>query len=83
MTELFPGIGKIQFEGPQSRNPLAFKHYNAQETVLGKTMAEHLRFAVCYWHTFKGSGADMFGAGTFNRAYNESSDPLTVAEKAL
>jgi xylose isomerase len=83
MTEFFPGIGKIQFEGPQSRNPLAFKHYNAQEIVLGKTMAEHLRFAVCYWHTFKCSGADMFGPGTFKRAYNESSDPMTVAEKTL
>jgi xylose isomerase len=83
MTEFFPGIGKIQFEGPQSRNPLAFKHYNAQEIVLGKTMAEHLRFAVCYWHTFKGAGADMFGPGTFKRAYNESSDPMTVAEKTL
>ncbi|HNY27303.1 MAG TPA: xylose isomerase [Candidatus Sumerlaeota bacterium] len=83
MAEFFPGIGKIQFEGPQSRNPLAFKHYNAQEIVLGKTMAEHLRFAVCYWHTFKGSGADMFGPGTFKRAYNESSDPMTVAEKTL
>ncbi len=83
MAEFFTGIEKIQFEGPQSRNPLAFKHYNAQETVLGKTMAEHLRFAVCYWHTFKGSGADMFGPGTFKRAYNESSDPMTVAEKTL
>ena len=48
MAEFFPGISKIKFEGPDSKNPLAFKHYNPEEKVLGKSMAEHLRFAVCY-----------------------------------
>jgi len=53
----FP-VSKITFEGPASRNPLAFKHYNAEEIVEGKTMRDHLRFAVVYWHTFRGTGSD-------------------------
>jgi xylose isomerase len=54
MNTFFPTIKKIKYEGPDSKNPLAFKHYKANQKVMGKTMAEHLRFAVCYWHTFKG-----------------------------
>ncbi|NLX24061.1 MAG: xylose isomerase [Phycisphaerae bacterium] len=84
MSELFPEVTKpIRYEGPKSRDPLAFKHYNASEKVLGKTMAEHLRFAVCYWHTFKGLGGDPFGPGTMIRNYNASSDPMQVAEMTL
>ena len=83
MPEFFPGIGKIAFDGPDSKNPLAFKHYNPTEKVMGKTMAEHLRFAVCYWHTFKGLGGDPFGPGTIIRSYNDSGDPMTVAEMTL
>ena len=63
----FPGISKIQYEGPSSKNPLAFKYYNKDQQVGGKTMADHLRFAVAYWHTMKGSGADQFGAPTSAR----------------
>ena len=59
----FPEVSKIQFEGPDSKNPLAFRHYNENEVVEGKTMKEHLRFSVVYWHTFRGTGADPFGAG--------------------
>lgn len=55
---------QIRDEGPDSKNPLAFKHYEKKREVLGKTMAEHLRFAVCYWHTYKGAGSDPFGPGT-------------------
>jgi xylose isomerase len=62
--EFFPGIGKIKFEGPDSRNPMAFKWYDAKKVVTGKTMKEHLRFAVAYWHTFCGTGEDPFGPGT-------------------
>jgi xylose isomerase len=62
--EFFPGIGKIKFEGPDSRNPLAFKWYDEKKVVAGKTMKEHLRFAVAYWHTFCGTGEDPFGPGT-------------------
>ncbi|WP_426788346.1 xylose isomerase [Xanthomonas campestris] len=74
--EYFPGIGKIGFEGRDSDNPLAFKVYDANKQVAGKTMAEHLRFAVAYWHSFCGNGADPFGPGT--RAY-----PWDVGNTAL
>ena len=83
MNEFFPKIKKIKYEGPNSRNPLAFKHYKANQKIMGKTMAEHLRFAVCYWHTFKGLGADPFGPGTIIRNYNASNDPMQVAEDTL
>ena len=63
-TEFFPGIGKVQFEGPESDNPLAFKAYDRNRVVSGKSMDEHLRFAVCYWHSFCASGGDPFGPGT-------------------
>jgi xylose isomerase len=62
--EYFPGIGQIKFEGRESDNPLAFKWYDENAVVAGKTMKEHLRFAVCYWHTFCGTGGDPFGPGT-------------------
>lgn len=65
----FPKVGNIQFEGAQSRNPLAFKHYNPDELVEGKTMKDHMRFAVVYWHTMRGSGGDMFGWGTAQRPW--------------
>jgi len=62
--EFFPGIGKIQFEGAESKNPLAFKWYNAGQKVNGVTMRDYLRFAVAYWHTLCGAGGDPFGPGT-------------------
>ncbi|ARR14179.1 xylose isomerase [Xanthomonas citri] len=74
--EYFPGIGKIGFEGRDSDNPLAFKVYDANKKIGDKTMAEHLRFAVAYWHSFCGNGADPFGPGT--RAY-----PWDVGDTAL
>jgi xylose isomerase len=82
MPEYFPGIPRIAFEGADTRNPLAFRHYNADETILGRTMKDHFRFSVCYWHTFKGSGQDMFGGPTFDRPY-ASSDPIVEAEMTL
>ena len=60
----FPEISKIPFEGPSSKNPLAFRHYNPDEVVEGKSMRDHFRFAVAYWHTFRGTGSDPFGPGT-------------------
>ncbi|MBX3747765.1 MAG: xylose isomerase [Verrucomicrobiae bacterium] len=65
----FPRIGAIRFEGPDTKNPLAFRHYNPDERVEGKPMKDHLRFAVVYWHTMRGSGADMFGWGTARRTW--------------
>lgn len=75
---LFPNVPKIQYEGRGSKNPFAFKHYNPQEVVLGKTMEEHLRFAVAYWHTFVASGTDPFGVGTAVRSW----DSLSPMDKA-
>ncbi|MBL7106829.1 MAG: xylose isomerase [Phycisphaerae bacterium] len=83
MKEFFPEVEKIKYEGKDSKNPLAFRYYNPDEVVMGKTLAEHLRFAVCYWHTFKGSGADPFGGPTMIRNYNNSSDPMQVAEDTI
>jgi xylose isomerase len=81
--EFFKGIGKIPFEGKESDNPLAFKYYDENRRIGGKTMKEHLRFAVCYWHTFLGVGADPFGVGTRNFPWDESSDPATAANARM
>merc|ERR1719163_675201 len=72
-TEYFPGISKIKYEGPDSTNPLAFKYYNEDEVVKGKTMKEWLRFAVAWWHTFNGQmGTDPFsGAKTHLRPWDK------------
>lgn len=79
--EAFPDIRKIAYEGPQSRNPLAFKHYNAEELVDGKSMREHLRFAVVYWHTFRNQLADTFGGGTALRPWDDGSDSIENAQR--
>ncbi|NLD46559.1 MAG: xylose isomerase [Clostridiaceae bacterium] len=79
MSEYFKNVSKIKYEGKDSDNPLAFKYYNADEVVGGKTMKEHLRFAVAYWHTFQGGGADPFGAGTAQRPWDNLSDPMDIA----
>lgn len=79
MADYFNDISPIEFEGPDSTNPLAFKHYNAKEKVLGKTMEEHLRFASCYWHNFCWDGADVFGGATFNRPWLKAGDPMERA----
>jgi xylose isomerase len=75
----FPEIGKIPYEGPKSKNPLAFRWYNPEEVVEGKTMAEHLRFSVVYWHTFRGTGSDPFGAATLQRPWDDGSPTLENA----
>ena len=67
----FKNISKVQYEGPESDNPLAFKHYNPKEVVGGKTMEEHLRFSVAYWHTFTADGTDPFGAPSMVRPGDE------------
>ena len=80
MKTAFPKINKITFEGSRSRNPLAFKHYNADEIVEGKTMRDHLRFAVVYWHTFRGTGSDPFGPGTVVRPWDDGSNSVGNAQ---
>lgn len=81
--EYFQGIEKIQYEGSGSDNPLAFKYYDENKTIGNKTMREHLRFAVCYWHTFCGTGADPFGPGTQVFKWDESGEPMEAARARL
>lgn len=76
----FPDVPVIQFEGPQSDNPLAFRWYNPEEVVEGKTMREHLRFSIVYWHTFRGTGADPFGSGTMERPWDDGSESVENAQ---
>lgn len=78
--EYFKGIGEIKFEGAASDNPLAFKYYNPDQVVAGKTMREHFKFAIAYWHTFCGQGSDPFGPGTQNFAWDQSSDAVQAAK---
>ncbi len=78
--EYFKGIDPIKFEGKESDNPLAFKYYNPSQIVAGKTMREHFKFAIAYWHTFCGQGSDPFGPGTQNFAWDQSSDPIQAAK---
>ncbi|MFB6318475.1 xylose isomerase [Saccharicrinis sp. FJH54] len=79
----FPGINKIKYEGPDSKNPMAFKWYNADRVVGGKTMKEYLRFAVAYWHTFCGDGGDPFGPGTQIFPWVGASDPMEAAKNKM
>jgi len=81
MTEFFPGVVPVRYEGPESKNPLAFRWYNAQQMVHGKTMAEHFRFAVAYWHTLCWPGSDMFGPGTFRRPWHSADSFETAVQK--
>ncbi len=81
--EYFKGIGKISFEGNQSKNPLAFKYYNPTQEVAGKTMSEHFRFAIAYWHSFCNDGGDPFGVGTKFYPWNKSSDPIQNAKDKM
>jgi xylose isomerase len=84
LNKYFPGVEKqIPYEGKGSKNPLAFKYYNKQQKVGNKTMAEHLRFAVAYWHTMMGNGKDMFGDPSFNREWHKSADPITRAKETM
>ncbi len=79
----FAQVDKIHYEGPHSKNPLSFRHYRADEVVEGKSMQDHLRFAVCYWHTFRGTGSDPFGAGTMHRPWEGPVDNVENAIKRV
>jgi xylose isomerase len=79
-NEYFKGIDYIKFEGKESDNPLAFKYYNPSQLVAGKSMREHFKFAIAYWHTFCGQGSDPFGPGTQNFAWDQASDPIQAAK---
>jgi xylose isomerase len=76
----FGTLEPVKFEGPASKNPLAFQYYDKNRVVAGRTMEEHLRFAVCYWHSLSWPGGDPFGGETFNRPWMHGADPLTLAK---
>ena len=78
--EFFPGIEKIQFEGKESKNPMAFRYYDAKKVVLGKTMAEWLKFSMAWWHTLCAEGADQFGVGTKTFPWNGAACPIQAAK---
>ena len=78
-TEYFKGINKIPFEGSESDNPFAFKYYNPDQIIAGKTMRDHFKFAIAYWHSFCGQGTDPFGAGTQNFPWDKAKDPVQAA----
>ncbi len=81
--EYFKGINKIKYEGPESDNPLAFKNYDENRLIAGKSMRDHFRFAIAYWHTFCGTGEDPFGPGTQNLPWLENSNPMQRAKDKL
>lgn len=78
--EFYKGINEIKFEGKDSDNPFAFKYYNPDQLVMGKSMLEHFRFAIAYWHSFCGQGSDPFGPGTQQFPWDQSSDPIRRAK---
>lgn len=79
----FPRIKTIAYEGPTSTNPLAFRHYNPDEVIDGKTMSDHLRFSIAYWHSFRGTGGDPFGPGTLQRPWEKGTDPVSIAQTRM
>jgi xylose isomerase len=87
MTSFFESIDPIRYEGPESDNPFAFRWYDADRIVAGKSMAEHLRFGVCYWHSFGWDGADIFGSGTLDRPWHPNQagdmDPMAAARMKM
>lgn len=80
MSQFFSITDPIRYEGPETKNPLAYRWYNPTAKVMGKSMAEHLRFAVCYWHSFCWPGGDPFGGETFMRPWQQPGDPMAQAK---
>jgi xylose isomerase len=83
VAEYFSYVAKIKFEGESSKNPFAFKYYNPEEVISGKTMREYLRFTMSYWHTLTGEGSDLFGVGTMERPWNSEKDAMTKAKMRM
>jgi len=79
----FPSIPAIPYEGPGSTNPLAFRHYDPDAKVDGKTLRDQLRFSIAYWHSFRGVGSDPFGPGTIVRPWEKGKDPVTIAKRRM
>ncbi len=83
MREYFPNVSKINYEGATSTNPFAFKYYNPEEVINGKTMKEHLKFTLSYWHTLCGGGSDPFGAATMERPWLAITDSMELAKAKM
>ncbi len=83
MAAAFPEVEKIRFEGPKTKNALAFRHYDENEVVEGKKMKDHFRFSVAYWHTLRGQGSDPFGPGTAVRPWEGPVDNVENAQKRV
>ena len=81
--EYFEGIAQIPYEGPQSRRALAFRHYDPAQMIDGKSLKDHLRFSIAFWHSFRGTGTDMFGSATIRRPWEMGDDPMAVAQARL
>ncbi len=81
--QYFPGIKRIRYEGSDSKNPLAFKHYDPDERVAGKTMREHFRFSACYWHAMRNGGADPFGVATRQMPWSSATNEMQAAENTM
>ena len=81
--EFFPGIGKIRYEGKESRNPMAFRYYDAEKVILGKKMKDWLKFSMAWWHTLCAEGGDQFGGGTKEFPWNTSADPIQAAKDKM
>ncbi|MEL0636949.1 xylose isomerase [Marinomonas sp. TI.3.20] len=80
MNQFFKNVPFVKYEGSHSTNPFAFKHYDANKVLMGKTMAEHLRMAACYWHNFCWQGSDVFGGNTFDRVWHRPMDEMAAAK---
>lgn len=83
MKEYFGNVKQIQYEGPKSTNPFAFKYYNPDEVVAGKPMREHLKFALSYWHTLTAGGTDPFGGPTMDRPWDNITNPMELAKARM
>ncbi|MCH5325805.1 MAG: xylose isomerase [Duncaniella sp.] len=83
VKEYFPGIGKIKFEGKDSKNPMAYRYYDAEKVILGKPMKEWLKFAMAWWHTLCAEGGDQFGGSTKAFPWNQGADALTIAKQKV
>ena len=76
-------VPAIRYEGPGSKNPLAFRHYDPAEVIDGRTLKDHLRFSIAYWHAFRGVGADPFGPGTIHRPWESGRDAVSIAKRRM
>ena len=83
MKSMFEKFDKIKYEGPDSKNPLAFRWYDENRVVMGKTMKDHLRFAIAYWHSFCAQGGDQFGGSTISFPWNSIADPVERAKAKM